>query len=97
MADKECELRKQSVPKQAVEARVHVGRFKAGSLPYPLVYERSLDWEIFETFDEADSRAKDLVGAHETYTIEQRTESTCERCEGTGFNRAGQRNNQEAP
>jgi hypothetical protein len=40
----------------------------------------NLDWKAFQTIEEAESRAKELVSAGETYTIEQRGELSCERC-----------------
>lgn len=39
-----------------------------------------LDWQSFETIEEAEQRAEELVGQGETYTIEQRGLSSCERC-----------------
>jgi len=40
----------------------------------------ALDWECFSTFDEAETRAKELVRRDETYTIEERDEA-CPRCQ----------------
>ena len=39
-----------------------------------------LDWKRFNTIEEAERRATELVGSGETYTIEQRNELSCERC-----------------
>jgi hypothetical protein len=39
-----------------------------------------LDWQSFETIEEAEQRAEELVSQGETYTIEQRGPSSCERC-----------------
>jgi hypothetical protein len=39
-----------------------------------------LDWQSFETIEQAEERAEELLGQGETYTIEQRGPSSCEQC-----------------
>jgi len=39
-----------------------------------------LDWQSFEIIERAEQRAEELVSQGETYTIEQRGPSSCERC-----------------
>jgi hypothetical protein len=40
----------------------------------------TLDWQSFETMEDAQHRAEGLVGRDETYTIEQRSDWSCELC-----------------
>ena len=40
----------------------------------------SLDWQAFETHEQAEAAARGLVRRGETYTVEARSEN-CERCE----------------
>jgi hypothetical protein len=40
----------------------------------------TLDWQSFETMDDAEHRAEELVGRDESYTIEQRSDWSCELC-----------------
>jgi hypothetical protein len=44
-------------------------------------HESKLDWDIFNTPEEAEAAAKQLVLPHETYVIEQ-FDGDCPRCNG---------------
>ncbi len=39
-----------------------------------------LDWQSFHTRDEAEHIAKELAHPHETYTIEEMLDESCQRC-----------------
>ena len=51
-------------------------------------HESKIDWDVFDTPEEAETAAKQLVAPNETYAIEQ-FDGDCPRCNDTRNSRVG--------